>query len=178
MSDFSKKYAGALYDLCKEENITKEVLEELLVIDTVIKENKEYKNLLDTPAISLKDRLSIIDEAFSSCSLYVLNFIKLLCENKRFYEFSLVVSNFNKLYDEERNIERVEAITCVALSDEQASSLREKIEKITKKNVHLTNKVDKSIIGGVILKFKNRMYDGSIRKSLNEIACKIKNSTL
>ena len=69
MSDFSKKYAGALYDLCKEENITKEVLEELLVIDTVIKENKEYKNLLDTPAISLKDRLSIIDEAFSSCSL-------------------------------------------------------------------------------------------------------------
>ena len=138
-----------------------EVLEELLSIDAVIKENKEYKNLLDTPAIPLKDRISIIDEAFSSCSLYVLNFIKLLSENKKFYEFSSVVSKFNELYYEERNIERVEAITCVPLSEEQILKLKEKIEKIISKSVHITNKVDKSIIGGVILKLNNRMYDGS-----------------
>lgn len=178
MSKFSKEYGVALYDLCKEENITEEVLEELLSIDAVIKENKEYKNLLDTPAIPLKDRLSIIDEAFSSCSLYVINFIKLLAENKKFYKFSSVVSKFNELYYEEKNIERVEAITCVPLSDEQTIKLKEKIEKIISKNVNITNKVDESIIGGVILKLNNKMYDGSIRKSLDEIACKIKSNTL
>lgn len=178
MSDFSKEYARALYDLCKEENLTEEVLGELLVIDTLIKENKEYKNLLDTPAISLNDRLGIIEEAFSSCLLYVKNFIKLLAENKMFFEFSSCVLEFNKIYDKENNIERAEAITCVPLSDEQITNLREKIEKIISKKVHITNKVDESIIGGVILKLNNKMYDGSIRKSLNEIACKIKSNTL
>lgn len=169
MSDFSKEYARALYDLCKEENLTEEVLGELLVIDTVIKENKEYKNLLDTPAIPLKDRLSVIDEAFSSCSLYVLNFIKLLSENKRFYEFSSVVSEFNKIYDKDNNIERVEAITCVPLSDSQTIKLKEKIEKIISKTVRITNKVDEDILGGVVLKLSNTLYDGSVKNKLGTL---------
>jgi ATP synthase F1 delta subunit len=95
-----------------------------------------------------------------------------------FFEFSSCVLEFNKIYDKENNIERAEAITCVPLSDEQITNLREKIEKIISKKVHITNKVDESIIGGVILKLNNKMYDGSIRKSLNEIACKIKSNTL
>ena len=176
MSDFSKEYARALYDLCKEENITSDTLSELLVIDSLIRENKDYKKLLDTPSISLNERINIIDDAFSSCSLYVKNFIKLLCENKKFYEFSSCAKEFNKIYDKENNIERLEAVTCVPLSDVQVKKLKEKAEKIISKNVIITNKLDESILGGVILKFSNSLIDGSVKNKLDTLKNVIKGS--
>ncbi len=169
MSNFSKEYATALYDLCKEENITEDILNELITIDALIKENKEYKKLIDTPAISLSERLDIIEDAFSSCSLYVKNFIKLLSENKKFYEFSSCIKEFNKIYDKENNIERVEAVTCVPLSDAQTVKLKEKLEKIISKTVYITNKVDESILGGVLLKLNNTLYDDSVKYRLDTL---------
>lgn len=176
MSDFSKEYARALYDLCKEENLTDDTLSELSVIDSLVKENKDYKKLLDTPSVSLDERMNIIDDAFSSCSLYVKNFIKILCENKKFYEFSSCVKEFNSIYDKENNIERLEAVTCVPLSDIQIKKLKEKAEKLISKNVFITNKIDESILGGVILKFSNTLIDGSVKNKLDTLSNMIKGS--
>lgn len=169
MSEFSKEYGKALYSLAKDEKNEEIILKEILEIDSLIKENSDYITLIDTPAISFPEKEKLIEEAFSGCSLYVKNFIKILCEKKSFYCFSKCVKEYLKIYDQENNIERVEAITCMPLSESQILRLKEKTEKITGKKVLIENQVDKSIIGGVILKLKNTRYDGSVKRRLDEI---------
>lgn len=169
MSEFSKEYGKALFSLAKDEQKEEIILKEILEIDSLIKENKDYITLIDTPAIPFSKKEELIDEAFSGCSLYVKNFIKILCEKKSFYCFSKCVKEYLKAYDEENNIERVEAVTSVPLTEDQLLRLKEKTEKITGKTIVIENQVDKSIIGGVILKLKNTRYDGSVKKRLDEI---------
>ena len=170
MSEFSKEYGYALYDLAKEEGKEEIILNEILEIDSLLKENDDYIKLMDTPALSLDERLKLIDDAFLGCSLYVLNFLKLLCEKKSFFAFPKCVKEFIKLYDKDRNIERVEAITCVPLNEDQLKRLKEKIEKAIGKTVCIKNKVDTGILGGVILKMENQMYDGSVKQRLDSLS--------
>ena len=174
MSDFSKQYAKALYELSKEENIVESVFGELLTIEKIIDDNKGYINLIDTPAVPLYERLNLIEGAFSECSLYVKNFLKILAEKKCFYILKKCVAEYQALYDKDLNIERVEAITCVPLSESQIERLKEKLETITSKKVLLNNIIDSDIMGGVILKLDNSQYDGSVRSRLERLSDSLK----
>ena len=58
------------------------IMEELKELSSVFSENADYCNLLDSPIVSLTERLSLIDAAFSDADEYIVNFIKILCEKK------------------------------------------------------------------------------------------------
>lgn len=174
MSDFSKQYAKALYELSKEENIVESVFGELSTIEKIIDDNKGYINLIDTPAVPLAERLNLLEGAFSGCSLYVKNFLKILAEKKCFHIYKKCVKEFKALYDEDNNIERVNALTCIPLTEGQVKRLEEKLEKIVSKTVIINNIIDTDIMGGVILKLNNSQYDGSIRSRLERLAMELR----
>ena len=46
------------------------------------------------------------------------------------------------------------------------TGLRDKLAAITKKNIELTAKVDKSVLGGVLLQYDNVEIDGTVREKL------------
>ena len=63
----------------------------------------------------------------------------------------------------------VEATFAVEPSEEQKQKLIDKLTKKTGKNINLTVKVDRSILGGGIIKIGDQVTDGSIRKELNAL---------
>ncbi|MBE7029492.1 MAG: ATP synthase F1 subunit delta [Ruminococcaceae bacterium] len=176
MSEFSKEFGKALYLLAEEESETLDILNELEIIDSVINKNREYINLMDTPAILQEKKVSLIDDAFSGCSLYVRNFLKILSKKKCFYKLSDCVKEYKKLYDKNNNIERVKVITCVPLREDQILRLKEKIEQKIKKEAIINNQVDKSILGGAVVEFSDWQYDSSLRTKLDNLSDLIKGS--
>ncbi len=174
MSEFSYVYGKALFDLAKEENKTDVYFDQLTEIAKIIKENPDYVNLIDTPALSLSERQGLIDEAFISASVNIRSFIKILSEKKCGYLLLKCIGEFKKLYDEENNIERAQVITSVPLNADQLDRLTEKLSSILNKKVVLEAKTDKKILGGVILKLKNAQYDGSIKNRLDTLCAQIK----
>ena len=81
MNGAAALYGKSLYDLAKEERNTKEILEEMEVLRSIFQDNPDYIRLLLEPSIPKKERLSLLDQAFSGeLSLYLLNFLKLLLE--------------------------------------------------------------------------------------------------
>ena len=65
MNQSSALYGKSFYDLAKEEKITKEVLEEMELVKALFQENPDYIRLLLEPSIPKKERLSLLDQAFS-----------------------------------------------------------------------------------------------------------------
>ena len=61
------------------------------------------------------------------------------------------------------------AITAVPLSDELREKLIKKLEKDTGKTIALEQRVDKSILGGIILRTENSQTDASVRARLDAI---------
>lgn len=174
MSEFYVEYGRALYSLSIDEGICEKVKDELLVIEELFCEHKEYVKLLDTPGIELKKRIELVDEAFSGFEEILVNFIKLLAEKKATGEFIKCKKEFMKMYDSDNNIERVIAYSAVPISEDKLLKIKEKLEVSLNKNICITNKISKDIIGGVLIKLANSEIDGSIKGRLQNMGKQLK----
>jgi len=171
-----REYGKALFLLTEEAHTTETCLLDLKLARSLITGNDGYAKLLDTPALTKEKRLELIGEAFGTLDGYLVNTLKILAERRAIYLFPKVADAYLDAYDEARGIERVEAVTAVKMTEAQLAALKAKLTSLTKKTVVIKNTVDKSILGGVKLRYSGLQLDGSVRtrldafeKSLKEI---------
>ena len=89
MTETAKMYGGSLYDLAAEEGLETRILGELDEVQQLLKQNPDYLRLLSTPSIPKKARCGLLDAALrGQVHLYVLNFLKSLCEKGTLRELS------------------------------------------------------------------------------------------
>ena len=170
MTTASSVYGQSLYQLAKEEQISEEILQQLDMVDSLLKENPDYIKLLSEPSVKKKLRLSLLDEAFGGrVHPYILNFLKILLENGALRTFSSDRNTFKALYNEDNGIASATVTSAVALSTEQLSALKESLEKQSGKTIELTAKTDPSLIGGLKVEFEGRLLDGTVAGRLSEI---------
>lgn len=161
--------------LALEEDKCNEISLALSQIEVAINENPQYLDLLDSPAIPLAERLSLIDEAFSDSEQYVVSFLKLMCENGHIRSFSLCKEEFCALLEAHRG--KVEArVYCASeLSSEQKAALCKKLSKVSGKDVFASYIVDDTLIGGIRVEIDGNVYDGSISSALKSVKDVISN---
>jgi len=165
--------AHSLFSLAEEENKEQKIFEELTELMAIFTENPDYTVLLDSPTVNVSERCNLIDEAFSGCDKYVKNFLKILCEKKYIHIVPECAREYEKQYNKKLGIEKVTAITAVPLSNELKEKLIKKLEKDTGKKIVLAERVDKSILGGIILRTENSQTDASVRARLEGIRAEL-----
>lgn len=173
MKSLALTYAHSLFSLAEDEGLVEKIYEELMSISEILSENPDYEVLLDSPAIPAQKRFELIDEAFAPYMEYVVNLIKILCEKRRIHILRDCAKEYDKLYYEKLGIKRVTAITATSLSDELREKLVKKLEAQWDKKVELTEKVDPSILGGIVLRTDNSQTDASVRTKLEQLKVQI-----
>ena len=144
-------YGGSLYDLAAEEGLETRILEELDAVADILKQDPEYLHLLSIPSIPKKERCALLDEAFrGKVHLYVLNFVKILCEKGTLRELPGCARAFRVKYNQAHGILEATAVTAVPMSADQTARLHEKLEAVTGKTIDLRTKVDAAVLGGEI----------------------------
>ncbi|MBQ2793462.1 MAG: ATP synthase F1 subunit delta [Clostridia bacterium] len=161
------EYGRALFLLTEEVGSTERVREDVTVLIAAIEENPDVIKLLDTPAVSKAERLSVIDKILSSVDVNLCSLVKMLAEKREAHSLIKVLKAYLSVYDEARGIERVEAITAIPLSEEQVKRLTDRLAKRTGKTVIVTNTVDPSILGGIKLRYMGIQLDGSLKTRLD-----------
>ena len=179
MTQAANTYAQALYDLAKDENLGKTILEELAVLKDVFAQNPQYSKLLSAPDIPKQERCGVLDEAFrGKVHPYVLNFLKILTEKGYIRQFPLCCDAFRGFYYEDNGILVVKAVSAVALSDVQMQKLAAKLEAITGKQIDLQCSVDPAELGGLRLSYNGMLVDGTVKTKLDSIGKLLKNTVL
>ena len=104
----------------------------------------------------------------------LVNLIKILAERRLVYLVSKIRQAYMLAYDEHYNIERVDAISAIPLTSEQINKLQLKLEKVTGKQIVVTNTIDSSILGGMKLRYLGIQLDGSIKTKLDNFEKSLK----
>ncbi len=177
MTERAGVYGGSLYDLAAEEQLTEPILEQLIVLKDVFRENPDYIRVLSEPSIKKEEKNKLIDDAFgSSCEKYLSNFIKLLCEKGLLGEFEGCVNAYTKRFNADHNIAEAVVTSAVALTDAQLKALGEKLEKTSGKKIRLITKLDPRVLAGIRVEIDGMQLDGTVAgrmsrmdKTLNEI---------
>jgi F-type H+-transporting ATPase subunit delta len=166
----AKTYAGALFEVAVEMNQIDQFGEQLTFMMDTFKEYPAFYELYKTPQISKVEKSKITGDVFKDkLSLEIMNFIKILLDKRRTSSFEEIVDEYQRLANEHNNIVQAVAVTAIPLRDEDKSKLEEKLSKMTGKNVKLTNEIDPSIIGGILIKMGDKVIDGTIQSRLSEL---------
>lgn len=166
----SKVYAEALFEVALEMNQLDEVNNDMQAACQIFQENPEFLQLYKTPNISLNERKSLLDHAFSGQMMpEVLNFLKLLIDKNRGFFVMEVCSEFEHMVEEHKGILKgIVHVTCI-LGDDQIKKLEDKLSTSTGKQVVLSQKIDPSIIGGMVVNLGDKVIDSSLKKKLDDM---------
>ena len=170
----AKNYGDALFMLSKELNEIDTVKVDFDTLCKAIEHNQEYLKLLDTPSLSREERVKLVDAAFGTLNKNLVNMLKILSERRLAYLICKIREAYIAAYDEYYGIERVEAISAIPLNIEQINKLKLKLEKVTGKQIIVTNTIDSSILGGMKLRYLGIQLDGSIKTKLDNFEKSLK----
>ena len=162
------EYARALFLITEEDGVTDQVAADVETLKRVFESNPDYAKLLDTPALDKAQRLAIVSEALGSMDWRVSNLMKLLTEKHLSHLTVRMAKEYLGLVDEARGILRVDAITAVAMTEEQKRALSARLGATTGKTAVGNNTVDEGIIGGMKLRYAGVQLDGSIKTKLEK----------
>jgi F-type H+-transporting ATPase subunit delta len=166
----ARRYALALFQLVKEQQLIDTVEEELRVVKEVFFVNEDLKAVLQSPKVSREKKKAILSTAFAAVNPLVLNTLMLLVDRHRENEIIDVANEFIELANEERGIESANVYSVRPLTDEERTALSVSFAKrIGKKSLQIENIVESDLLGGIKIRIGNRIFDGSLRGKLERL---------
>ena len=172
----SDRYALALYELASEKKVVDSVLENLQSFKKTIDNNKELSLLVKSPLISSNDKLEVLIKLTSSLNLNELSitFLKVVSNNKRFASLISTISQFIYINANKRGDVLADVTSADELSEEQRANIKDQLRTILGDKLSLNFKVDKKIIGGLIVKVGSKMIDTSLANKINKLKIAMK----
>ena len=166
MTKTARVYGGSLYDLAAEEKLDGLIMEQMIAIRQIFRENPGYLKLLGEPAIPEDERLKMIEEAFGGqAERYLVNFLKLLCERKILREFAGCCEEFIRRYNSAHGIAEAVVTSAVKLSETQMEALKAKVYPV--------QKTDASVLGGLRVELEGVQLDGTVQSRISGISKKL-----
>ncbi len=170
MTEFGREYGEGLYTLCVEEKLDQTVLDEVRTIGKAFRENEAFLRLLGNMSMNKEERVKILDDTFKGqIHEYTLNFLKILVERGAIHAFSECAAAYQECYFRDHQVAVAEATTARPLNEEQKKRLRDKLKKLTGKEIVIKEKIDPSVLGGVLLQRDGKRYDNTVRHRLAAI---------
>jgi F-type H+-transporting ATPase subunit delta len=176
-SEVARRYAQAIFEIGLEEGAVDQVVLEVSAFARAFESSVELRNVINDPMIALDAKRSIVKDlgAALNASTSTRNAMSLLVDRRRFRAVPAIASALRELADKRRGVVRAQVLTARPLSDEYTSRLRERLEQVTGKRIVIEQKVDDSLMAGVIARVGDTVFDGSLRSRLSELKSKLAN---
>ncbi|MGK5510997.1 F0F1 ATP synthase subunit delta [Brevibacillus formosus] len=172
-SAVGKRYARALFEVASERSKIDQVERDLGAIVEAVEGNEDLKKIMLHPHIAADAKATLADELFKShVEEETFNFLNVLIENGREVDLVAIYRSFVQLANEARGFADAIVTSAKPLSTEEQNELAEKFGQTLNKKLRMTAVVDPAILGGVIIKIGDRLYDGSLKTKLETFAQK------
>lgn len=167
----ARRYAKALFELAKEAGTVAQVLGELTNMGDLLEGNPELHDVLFRPLHPVAQRKGVLVGVTDGigASPTVRNFFSLLIDQRRLVDFPAIREEFERLASEDAGLRRAEVISAGPLRDDQLERLRRALAVRTGGEVEVSVRVDPSLLGGVIAKVGDLVFDGSLRTQLRQL---------
>jgi F-type H+-transporting ATPase subunit delta len=165
------RYAKSIIDLAVEKDQLAVVHDDMQYLGAVIKQSREFLNLLQSPVISADKKGKVIDAiAKGKISDLTLTFTHLLITKNREFYLPEIVKAFIEQYNRIKGIHKIKLTTATEISDEVKNAIINKVKSDTSIDIiEMETVVKPELIGGFVLEFDNNLVDASIVRDLRDV---------
>lgn len=169
----ARPYAKAVFAIALE---NKAIADWCLLLQTaaMILQNANVVRLLQNPNINTQQKLDFIrDLCQTVMPAQGENFLKLLAENHRLLLLPEIADLFIALRTEYEKSAKVEVTSAISLNDAEKQRITQAMKERLQREITLDCSVDKKLIGGMIIRIGDLVYDRSLRSQLNRLTTEL-----
>ncbi len=169
----AKRYAKSIFELALEKSKLETVYEEANLLVKVFKNDQFSSDFLTNPVLSFSNKKEIFDKVLKDkLDPFTMSVFYFIIKNKRSNLLIQILEEYNLLYRAEKKIMYVDLITAKKASDELKNIIIKRLSQSQK--ILLNEKVDKSILGGVLIKVNDKQFDSTVKNHINKIKSSFK----
>lgn len=167
----ARRYARALLDIGREEKALRRILEEGEAFAALLASSPELREALAAEHVNRRDKQGVVEGVAGKLGFLAstTNFLLLLADKGRFAELPAILAELKRMVEEAEGVERVEVAAPSALDPSQREALRAALAERTGKKIELEERVDPTLLGGMVVKVGSTVYDGSVRTQIQKI---------
>jgi F-type H+-transporting ATPase subunit delta len=172
MAAFVSRYASAFADVVTaaklpSDAINRQFADFLATWD----DSHELRTFFVNPAIPAAQKIAILDKLNARLGLEkeLRNLIAVLIANDRIGHVSEVAVAWRRILQEQSGIRPAEIVTARELSKSERDALEAEVAKLAGAKIDASFKLDKSILGGTVVRIGSTVYDGSVRGRLDRL---------
>jgi F-type H+-transporting ATPase subunit delta len=161
------RYAHALFLVAKSRDNIDIIASELFQLRSFVEKDKRFIAFLEAPQILTDHKIALMKSLFTArLSPPLLWFLFLLIEKHRIEFLAEIAREFEKFVEDHKGLIKARVTTAVNIDDDFKSRLKAKLETMTGKKIEIIHRIDRDIIGGVIVQLNFKVIDNSIRHKL------------
>jgi len=167
-------YAKAFFEVALEQHSVEEAMQDMKLVQGICKTSRELRLLLNSPIVTTDRKSKIIHLIFENkISSLTLRFLIIILRKRRENIIPDLADEFLELYKDYQGILTTYLKTASPVSTEVRGKIISLLEQQTGKKIELFEDINKEIIGGFILRWKDQQYDASILRQINKLKYEI-----
>ena len=169
----AERYARALYEIARTLHCDDKIQDELEAISKALLNDPELERFFDNPYLKTDEKrkflLKLYQERREDYYETLLDFYTVLFEKNRFALIHEINKSFKRISDEAKGQGVAEIHSAVPLSAGQETSIVNRLQEIAGYKIMIKKEVDPSLVGGVVVKIKNKILDGSVKFKIESL---------
>jgi len=167
----ASRYAKAIFDIGSQQGGLDKIGTDLRNIANAMKESPELSSTLTSPAIRRSDRRKVVDAIMQRLGVVTTtrNTVYLLLDSERFGSLPMISREVDRMIEEKAGRVAAEVVSAKPLDPAQLSQITAALEKLSGKKVSVSSRQDPDLLGGVVAKVGDTVYDGSLRTQLRNL---------
>lgn len=162
------RYAKSLMELAIDQDLLAQVNLDMRSLQAVMQQSPDLVSMLKNPIIKSDKKTLVLRELFSKgFNKLTQSFIETVVDKRREMFLPIITQEFAKQYNQRNGVSAATVTSATPLTEGMQASVKEFIEKETNARVDLKTLVNPDIIGGLVIRIEDDLYDSSIAKKLN-----------
>ncbi len=169
-------YAQSLLDLASQSQAVETVAADLDALSALVRQNADFPAFLASPYFTEQTRQDLVRGVFAGrLHRLTLNFLSVMIDHDRGGFLPEIVDRFQQLHRKYQGYQTVKVTVAQTMSQEQTEKLARDVAEALNAKIDLDVNVDPSIVGGVIIRFGEKMLDNSVKGRLTRLMGRIAN---
>jgi F-type H+-transporting ATPase subunit delta len=166
----ARVYAEALFNAaCTNQQDHAVLLELQQLQEALYGQDAGLGLFFESASITRERKAEAIDKVFAAATPTLRNFLHVLNEHNRMEVLRSIVDAYGRLYNRAHRRVEVEVCSAVPLTQEQRAKVIADVRAVAQVEAILKEKVDPEILGGLIVRLGDWVYDASLRTKLETI---------
>ena len=166
------RYARTLIEAAKDQNKVEEVYEDARTVQQAMEDSRELVLLLESPIINGSKKVQALEAIFKGhIGELFQSFLQVICKKGREPYMESIIQALKEEYKEFKGITEVEVTTATEIDENTLNSIREKVKTLpgVRKEIRMEHQVDPEIIGGLVIRYEDKVYDASVAHELENL---------